>query len=153
MTTFREAGPGDQEAIARLYRQLNQGDPVPLGDSFTTVFTQILESPGLHLYVLEHDGVVVATTYLNVIPNLSRSARPYAIIENVVTDGSLRRTGLGRLTMAKTLEAAWAAGCYKALLQSGSDNRSAHAFYRACGFRTDTKTGFEARPQTNSAQI
>lgn len=40
----------------------------------------------VHLLVLERDGVVVATTYSNLIPNLTRSAAPYAVIENVVVE-------------------------------------------------------------------
>ena len=109
-------------------------------------FEQILGSRGLHLFVLELDGVVVATTYLNVIPNLTRSASPYAVIENVVVDESRRRTGLGKQIMEGTLRAAWEAGCYKAMLQTGSRDPAVHAFYRACGFDPDAKTAYLARP-------
>ena len=106
----------------------------------------ILGSPGLHLFVLELDGAVVASTYLNVIPNLSRSASPYAVIENVVVEESRRGTGLGRQIMADTLRAAWDAGCYKAMLMTGSRNPATHGFYRACGFSPDIKTAYLARP-------
>ena len=41
---------------------------------------------------------------------------------------------------------AWKEGCYKAMLQTGSKQESTHAFYRACGFRADEKTGYVARP-------
>ena len=64
------------------------------------------------------------------IPNLTRAAAPYAVIENVVVEGSRRGTGLGRRVMAGTLDAAWAAGCYKAMLLTGSRNPATHAFYR-----------------------
>ncbi len=60
--------------------------------------------------MLEENGVIVATTYLNVIPNLTRSASPYAVVENVVVDESRRGTGLGKEIMAATLAAAWDAG-------------------------------------------
>ena len=81
---------------------------------------QILSTPGLQLFVLDVDGVVVATTYLNVIPNLTRSASPYAVIENVIVEESLRGRGLGKEIMAATLQVAWDAGCYKAMLLTGS---------------------------------
>ena len=146
MTLFREAGPGDLEDILRLYRQLQPEDPV-LGDgSDAAAFAQILGSPGLHLFVLEADGVVVATTYLNVIPNITRSASPYAVIENVVVEEAVRGSGLGKQIMAATLQAAWDAGCYKAMLQTGSRRPATHAFYRACGFSPDVKTAYVARP-------
>jgi len=109
-------------------------------------FEQILGSPRLHLFVLELDGVIVATTYLNVIPNLTRSASPYAVIENVVVEQSRRGAGLGKQIMAATLLAAWEAGCYKAMLSTGSRNPATHAFYRACGFSSDAKTAYLARP-------
>jgi predicted GNAT family N-acyltransferase len=143
---FREALPDDLEAIRRLYRQLHPKDPDLQDDSDASAFGDILSSPGLHLFVLEREGVVVATTYLNVIPNMTRSASPYAVIENVVVEKSLRGSGLGKLIMASTLQAAWAAGCYKTMLMTGSRTPATHAFYRACGFSPDAKTAYLARP-------
>ncbi|PYC65377.1 GNAT family N-acetyltransferase [Micromonospora arborensis] len=143
---FRTARPADFGQIMRLYRQLNPDDPVLEDGSDAAAFQQILGTPGLRLFVLELDGVVVATTYLNVIPNLSRSASPYAVIENVVVEESRRGTGLGRRIMADTLQAAWDAGCYKAMLMTGSRTPATHAFYRACGFAPDVKTAYLARP-------
>lgn len=99
---FREARAGDFDGVMRLYRQLQKEDPVLQDGSDAAVFEQILSTPGLHLFVLEHDGVVVATTYLNVIPNLTRSASPYAVIENVVVEESLRGTGPARWSSART---------------------------------------------------
>ncbi|WFE54277.1 GNAT family N-acetyltransferase [Micromonospora sp. WMMD1155] len=143
---FRAAGPDDFTQIIRLYRQLNPDDPVLNDGSDRVVYQRILDTPGLSLFVLDLDGVVVATTYLNVIPNLSRSASPYAVIENVVVEESRRGTGLGRQIMAGTLQAAWDAGCYKAMLMTGSRTAATHAFYRACGFAPDVKTAYLARP-------
>ena len=91
---FREARSADLEDIIRLYRQLHPEDPVLTDGSDVAAFEQILGSPGLHLFVLESDGDVVATTYLNVIQNITRSASPYAVIENVVVDESRRGVGL-----------------------------------------------------------
>jgi GNAT superfamily N-acetyltransferase len=146
MAVFREAGPDDFHCILRLYRQLHPKDPVLDDGSDAAAFAEILRSDGLHLFVLETDGAVVATTYLNIIPNLTRSASPYAVIENVVVEETLRGTGLGQQIMAATLQAAWAAGCYKAMLQTGSRTPATHAFYRACGFSPDAKKAYLARP-------
>jgi GNAT superfamily N-acetyltransferase len=146
MILFREATLGDFDDVLRLYRQLHAEDPVLRDGSDKAAFAQILGSPGLHLFVLELDGVVVATTYLNVIPNLTRSASPYAVIENVVVEEALRGTGLGKQIMAGTLRAAWDAGCYKAMLATGSRKPATHAFYEACGFSPDAKTAYLARP-------
>jgi RimJ/RimL family protein N-acetyltransferase/N-acetylglutamate synthase-like GNAT family acetyltransferase len=148
---FREASPGDFDAIFRIYCQLNADDPTSPRAGLREVFDHILVSDGLRLLVLELDGVIVATTYLNVIPNLTRGGRPYAVIENVVVDESLRGRGVGKTLMAHTLDAAWAAGCYKAMLLTGSKQESTHAFYRSCGFAGDDKTAYVARPATGHA--
>ena len=143
---FREARFGDFDAVMDLYHQLNPDDPVLDDGADATAYEQILRTGGLHLFVLEVDGVVVATTYLNVMPNLSRSARPYAVVENVVVEQSRRGTGLGKQIMAATLAVAWDAGCYKAMLMTGSRTPATHAFYVACGFSPDEKTAYLARP-------
>lgn len=142
---IREAGPGDFEAVIHLYRQLHPDDPVLRDDSDRDVFNQILASPLLHLLVLEFEGDVVATAYLNVIPNLTRSASPYAVIENVVVDEARRGTGLGKTLMEATLDVAWSEGCYKAMLMTGSQRPSTHAFYRTSGFVPETRTAYVAR--------
>lgn len=143
---IREARSTDFDAVMQLYRQLNPDDPTLDDGTDRGVFDQILATQMVRLLVLERDGVVVATTYLNVIPNLTRSAAPYAVIENVVVDEHIRGTGLGKQIMAATLSSAWKAGCYKAMLMTGSKRPSTHAFYRACGFSPDAKAAFLARP-------
>lgn len=143
---IREAVPEDFQAIVRLYRQLHPSDPILEDGAARRAFDTILQTEGLHLLVLEVQGAVAATTYLNIIPNLTRSASPYAVIENVVVDETLRDTGLGKQIMAASLQKAWDAGCYKAMLLTGSRTPSTHAFYRACGFSGDAKTAYLARP-------
>ena len=80
-----------------LYRQLNPDDPALTGAKARTIFAAISRSDYLYLFVLTDDaGVVQATCYLNLFPNLTRGARPYGIIENVVTEERLRGRGLGQ---------------------------------------------------------
>lgn len=141
----REAAAGDFDVVMRLYRQLQPSDPVPADGDARAVFATIVESDALRLYLLEDgDGRVSASCYLNVIPNLTRGARPYAVIENVITDEARRGRGLGRAVIRHALDAAWAAGCYKVMLQTGSTRESTHAFYRACGFSGTDKHAYVA---------
>jgi GNAT superfamily N-acetyltransferase len=130
--------------VLGLYRQLNPGDP-DLPDA-ASAFDVVRRAPGMRLFVTEEDGRVVATAYLNVIPNLTRGGAPYAVIENVVVDETLRGRGIGKRLMAATVREAWAAGCYKIMLMTGSRNPATHAFYRSCGFSPDAKTAYLARP-------
>ena len=52
-------------------------------------------------------------------------------IEDVVVDASARGQGLGRRLLLKLVDAARAAGCYKAILNCKEENKG---FYERCGF-------------------
>ncbi|MFK4085427.1 GNAT family N-acetyltransferase [Kribbella sp. NPDC020789] len=143
---FREAQPADFAGVMHLQRQLHPADPVVPDERARTVYDQILRTPGMHLFLLEEDGVAIASTYLNIVPNLTRGAAPYGVVENVIVDSARRGTGVGKAVMAGTLQAAWDAGCYKVMLLTGSKRESTHAYYRACGFTSGEKTGFVAHP-------
>jgi GNAT superfamily N-acetyltransferase len=151
---IREARPEDLDQVLHLYRQLHRDAPRLDDGSDAAIFHTILHVPWLHLFVLELDGKVVATTYLNVIPNITRSASPYAVIQNVVVDEQRRGSGLGKAIIEHTLRAAWDAGCYKAELTTGSRNPATHGFYRACGFAPDARTAyFMERPERNDSAV
>jgi GNAT superfamily N-acetyltransferase len=68
-----------------------------------------------------------------VVPNLTHRGEPWAIVENVIVASAARRTGVGRALMARLIELARAAGCYKLQLLSGKHRAEAHAFYRSMG--------------------
>lgn len=143
---IRAARAEDFGEVMRLYRQLQPEDPVLEDGRDQTVFETILLNDWLTILLLEQEQRVCASCYLNLVPNLTRSARPYAVIENVITDKALRGRGLGKTLMAEALNIAWGQGCYKAMLQTGSKQASTHAFYRSCGFSGDEKKGYVARP-------
>lgn len=50
----------------------------------------------------------------------------------------------GRGVLDAACDAAWAQGCYKVMLMTGSQNPGTLNFYRDAGF-TASKTGFERR--------
>ncbi len=144
---IREAEQEDFDRLMALYSQLHPSDPVLKDGSDRRVYNDILATPNLHLFVLEDDdATLVASCYVNIIPNITRSASPYCVIENVVTDVSRRNQGLGKQIIGYALQFAWDRGCYKAMLQTGSKLESTHNFYKSCGFRADDKTAFVARP-------
>jgi GNAT superfamily N-acetyltransferase len=95
--------------------------------------------------VAEADGRLVSSCSLSIIPNLTRGGRPYAVIENVVTDADWRRRGLGRQVLAAATAQAWAAGCYKVMLATGSRREATLQFYEGAGFERGAKTYFEMR--------
>ena len=144
-TEIRLAESRDLSEIIALYQQLNSDDPLLVNGHDLKVYEQILQREGLEIFVLEESGRIVSTCYLNVIPNLTRSARPYAIIENVVTDQAFRGSGYGKRIIQHAIDFAWQAGCYKVMLMTGSKKESTHAFYRACGFSADEKQAYIVR--------
>jgi GNAT superfamily N-acetyltransferase len=77
-----------------------------------------------------------------VIPNLTRGARPYAVVENVVTDASQRRRGIGATVLRALLERCWQRRCYKVMLMSGMSRGEVHHFYEALGFSRTSKQAF-----------
>lgn len=146
-----KAGAGDYDAVMQLYAELHAHDlPLP-HERGQTVWQHILSADNLHLFLLWQQQQALASTYLNIIPNLTRGGAPYAVIENVVTAATHRGQGIGQLIMQHTLDAAWQAGCYKVMLLTGSSNPATHGFYRRCGFDGDTKHGYIARPADISA--
>jgi N-acetylglutamate synthase-like GNAT family acetyltransferase len=142
---IRTAEERDFDGIMNLLRQLNPDDPVIKDGRDRVVFSRILKESNLRILVLEEQGKILSTCYLNIIPNLTRDASPYAVIENVVTDANFRNQGFGKKVVRFALDSAWQAGCYKVMQQTGSHKESTHKFYASCGFVEGEKFAFIAR--------
>ena len=141
---IRTAAENDLPALLALYRQLHPDDePVPLAVASNRL-AQLLRYPGSSILVGIRDDALVATCTLIVIPNLTRGATPYALIENVVTDARHRKRGYGKLILEAAMAAAWRHGCYKVMLLTGSTDPATLKFYQEAGF-AQSKTGFQAR--------
>ncbi len=143
---IRLATVEDLPALAGLYRQLNPYDEATPPNQFAAVSKEILSSKHFELIAAECGGKLVGTCYLNLVPNLTRGGRPYAVIENVVVTSNLRHRGIGKSLLRYALTRAWERGCYKAMLQTGSKSEAKHRFYRSCGFSQTDKVAFVARP-------
>ena len=141
---LRPAGPGDLPDLLSLYRELNPADATLAPEDAEETFARMLAQPGLTVFVAEENGRAVATATLIVIPNLTRSARPYGLIENVVTLSEMRGSGLGRAVVRHAIDVGFAANCYKVMLLTGRHSAEVHRFYEGCGFVQD-KTGFQIR--------
>ena len=100
----------------------------------------------LSYFVVEMEGRIVSTCTLAIIPNLTRSARPYGFIENVVTHPDVRRRGIGTKLLKHVLACAWKQNCYKVMLMTGRKNDATLRFYKQAGFESGQKTGFVAEP-------
>jgi len=134
--------------LISLYRQLHPEDPFVSHESGFAVFKNILSSDHFFLLGAKIGDTLVGSTYVNVIPNITRGTSPYAVIENVITSTDRQNQGIGKGLMKYTLDFIWNKGCYKAMLMTGSKRESVHAFYRSCGFDGTAKYGYAAYPTT-----
>ena len=142
---IRPAKPDDLTGILTLYRQLNPGDPVLDRAAAETAWASLLSCGLITPFVAEMAGLVVSSCTLAIVPNLSRGARPYGVVENVVTHADHRRARLGRAVLHAALDKAWTANCYKVLLATGSRKETTMRFYEGAGFQRGGKTYFEIR--------
>ncbi len=139
--TIRQAIRRDYKQLLALLQLLNPDDPLLDQEHGLAVFDQITQSPHNQLWVMERDNALLGSIYLNIIPNLTRGARPYAVIENVITDTAYRREGVGKALMLQAIECAKQAGCYKIMLLTGRDEE-VQSFYSSCGFNKKGKQAF-----------
>ncbi|GAI35927.1 unnamed protein product, partial [marine sediment metagenome] len=113
-------------------------------DSALEIWRQLTGYRGSEIIIGLVDGKVVSTCTIVVVPNLTRGGLPYAIIENVVTDGKYRKRGFGHLLLKAATAHAWTFGCYKVMLMTGSKSPGTLRFYMRAGFE-QSKTGFQVR--------
>ncbi|SRR6266851_2542347 len=143
--SIRPAKRDDLTGVLDLYRHLHPDDPQLDAATVELAWATLLGSGMTTVLVADFGGSLVSSCTLAIIPNLTRGARPYGVIENVVTHPDHRRTGLGRSVLAAALKAAWDADCYKVMLATGSRRPETLRFYEGAGFERGGKTFFQAR--------
>ena len=87
VVTVREARQNDLQEILKLYLFLHETTIPENNDRLKETWNKIMEDPYHHLIVCELDGKIVSSCVCVIIPNLTRNVRPYAFVENVVTQG------------------------------------------------------------------
>jgi|GEM_PF-1117547 len=131
-TVIRACQASDLEAVLRLYRQLQPEDTTTLED-ITRVFAEMSVHPGCEVFVAEFNGSVAGAFTLFILPNMTRSGRPAAVLVNIVVDEPLRGHGIGRAMLEFARDRSQAHDCYALSLTSNAIRTEAHAFYRHCG--------------------
>ena len=142
-----EAEEGELDQVLGLYRHLHANDPIlEPSAALQELWRSIWADPNIRLVVARSAGEVVSTCTLVIVPNLTRGARPYGLIENVITHPDHRRKGIGTAVVHHALGIAWGRGCYKVMLLTSSTSESTWRFYERAGFLRGIKTGFIAYP-------
>lgn len=116
------------DAWARLVGQLSSSAPPPGRDELE----EITASPATVLFVARLDGRIVGSLTL-VLFRIPTGLR--AIIEDVVTDESVRGKGVGTALTRAALDRAAAAGCRSVDLTSRPSREAANRLYQQLGFK------------------
>ena len=139
---IREIQKDDLNGLMHLYTQLH-GNPMPEDLSeLSELWKRILADKDHHIIVSEEDGRIVSSCVCVIIPNLTHSRQPYALIENVITDEKYRKKGLATACLDYAKEIALRENCYKIMLLTGSKEESTLNFYRKAGYNSSDKTAF-----------
>ncbi|WP_298859216.1 GNAT family N-acetyltransferase [uncultured Sulfitobacter sp.] len=139
---IRDLRSEDFDDALRLYRILTR-DPVPVADD-PDAFDAVLRHNGTTIIRMEHDEQIIAMTTLHLLPNMTSGGRPYALIENVVTDPDYRNRGVGRTVLQACIDRAKSANGYKIMLLTG-EARGVRGFYEKLGFLGHEKHGLVLR--------
>lgn len=89
MVTIRSCTTDDLAGLLDLYRELRPHDPPLSGEGARTALEVLLADPRVRLLVAEVEGVLAATCQLGMVSTLTNGARPFGIIEHVITGGPL----------------------------------------------------------------
>ena len=142
---IREITENDFGALMKLYAQLGD-NPIPQkSEEVLGVWNKILQNKDYHIVVADVEGKVVSTCTCVIIPNLTHNQRPYAVVENVVTDQNFRGKGYATSCLNYAKEIAIKNNCYKLMLMTGSKKETTLNFYRNAGYTDKTKTAFDQR--------
>ena len=134
------------EQLLALYKHLHPQDIEPAEEAIRRAWRTIHSLPSVFQYfVIEQEGLLLASCNLSLIPNLTRGARSIGLIENVVTHPGYRMQGLGKKLIEHAISCAIENNCYKVMLLSDAKRVDSHHFYTKLGFNGDSKTGFAIR--------
>lgn len=139
---IREINESDLKGLFELYTQLH-GNPLPEETAeLSALCRKILNDENHHIIVAEEDGKIVSSCVCVIVPNLTHGQRPYALIENVVTDEAFRCRGLATACLDFAREISRKENCYKIMLMTGSKQESTLKFYERAGYNRSDKTAF-----------
>lgn len=138
----REVTENDLKGLLHLYEQLHNSKVAIPPDELLKLWNQMIQDDNHHIIVVEEEGKIVSSCVCVIIPNLTHDQRPYAFIENVITDEAYRRKGLATKCLDYAKEIAVKQKCYKIMLLTGSKKEGTLQFYRNAGYNSEDKTAF-----------
>ena len=138
----REAVKEDLSELLNLYLFLHEKDIPENSSRLEKTWNTIIEDENHHIIVNEINGKILSSCVCVIIPNLTRDVRPYAFIENVVTNEEYRGKGYATECLNYAKEIAIKNNCYKMMLLTGAKDKSTLDFYQNAGYNSEDKTAF-----------
>ena len=139
---IREVTWEDFDGLMKLYTQLHDNPMPERTAEVMSIWNKILTTEEYHVVIAEEDGKIISSCVCVIIPNLTHNQRPYALVENVITDEMYRKRGLAKQCLNYARDIAVKANCYKIMLLTGSKKESTLAFYEKAGYNQKDKTAF-----------
>jgi ribosomal protein S18 acetylase RimI-like enzyme len=142
----REAGPGDEAAVAALIQELaaESGETSPVTEDYAGEY---LATPGSHVLLARGAARIVGLLSYSVRPNLYH-AGPAACIEELVVTGPERGRGVGSALLRHLLAHLEATGCVEVSVTALPDNEGAQRLWwtRPCFWRNTWTDSLKWRP-------
>ena len=138
----REIYKDELEALLRLYTQLHNNPMPELDGRVRDIWESIHEDPNHHIIVGIINNRIVTSCVLLIVNNLTHGQRPYALVENVITDAEFRKRGYALEVLDFIRDMAQKHNCYKIMLMTGSKEEATLRFYERAGYNRNDKTAF-----------
>lgn len=139
---IREITLSDFDDLMQLYTQLHN-NPLPEKSSeIIKLWNDIVNDKNHHIIIAEENGKIISSCVCIIVPNLTHSQRPYAVIENVITDKFYRKKGFATKCLNFAKEIAISNHCYKIMLMTGAKDTATLKFYENAGYNQYDKTAF-----------
>lgn len=138
----REIRRDELQNLLELYLYLHEDSIPAMSEHLASTWERIMADDNHHIIVNEIDGMIVSSCVCVIIPNLTRNVRPYAFVENVVTNENYRGKGYATECLNYAKKIASANDCYKIMLLTGSKKESTLKFYGNAGYNSSDKTAF-----------
>jgi GNAT superfamily N-acetyltransferase len=145
---IRIATFNDLKGVLALYKELRPLDPDLAVNLANEKWAEIINDMKTYIVVADIEGELASTCALSINNSIANGARPFAIIEHVITSDKFRRQGLSREVLEFALSVAWEKDCYKVMLLSGEKLQGAHSLYESVGFKSGIEKGFVIKPCT-----
>ncbi len=139
---IREIRENDFDNLLKLYMQLHDNPFPEKNDKTAAVWNSIVNDKNHHIIVADENGIFVSCCVCVIVPNLTHGQRPYALIENVITDKNYRKKGYATACLNFAKEIAQRENCYKMMLLTGSKSKDTLNFYEQAGYNRNDKTAF-----------